>query len=117
MPKHRTDQDENENQDGTEATTLTGQQVASSTTADSNWTWDDASQVNFRAVKRISVHDEDAREQVTEARMNGSPGGYKDRTTACYICGMSTKCYCIGCNRPLCFGGVGGNNTGKRIEK
>ena len=41
--------------------------------SDSNWTWDDASQVNFRAVKRISVHDEDAREQVTEARMNGTP--------------------------------------------
>lgn len=43
-------------------------------------------------------------------------GGYKDRTTSCYICGMSTKWYCIGCNRPLCFGGVGGKNTGKRIE-
>ena len=40
---------------------------------DPNWTWDDASQVSFRAVKRISVHDDDAREQVTEARMNGTP--------------------------------------------
>ena len=44
-------------------------------------------------------------------------GGYKDRLTDCYICGMSTKHYCIGCNRPLCFGGVGGKSAGKRIEK
>ena len=40
---------------------------------DPNWTWDDASQVNFRAVKRISVRDIEAKEQVTEARMNGTP--------------------------------------------
>mmetsp|Transcript_31755 Transcript_31755/g.93187 ORF Transcript_31755/g.93187 Transcript_31755/m.93187 type:complete len:1352 (-) Transcript_31755:118-4173(-) len=43
------------------------------TLEDPNWTWDDASQVKFRAVKRVSVHDDDAREQVTEARMNGTP--------------------------------------------
>jgi hypothetical protein len=40
---------------------------------DPNWTWDDASQVNFREVKRISVHSIEAKEQVTEARMNGTP--------------------------------------------
>ena len=40
---------------------------------DPNWTWDDASQVTFRAVKRVSVHDDNAREEVTEARMNGTP--------------------------------------------
>lgn len=44
-------------------------------------------------------------------------GGFKDRTSLCYLCGTSTKYYCIGCTRYLCFGGVGGKSPAKRIEK
>jgi hypothetical protein len=40
---------------------------------DETWNWDDASQVNFRTVRRISVHEPTAREIVTEARINGTP--------------------------------------------
>ena len=47
--------------------------VPSTVIEDPNWTWDDASQVNFREVKRISVHEEDVSEQVSDARMNGIP--------------------------------------------
>ena len=47
--------------------------VPSTAIEDPNWTWDDASQVNFREVKRISVHEEDVSEQVTDARTNGIP--------------------------------------------
>lgn len=44
-------------------------------------------------------------------------GGYKDRLTDCVVCGISTKHYCNGCKKALCFGGVGGKSAGKRIEK
>ena len=40
---------------------------------DETWKWDDASQINFRSVQRISVHEPSAREAVTEARINGTP--------------------------------------------
>ena len=40
---------------------------------DTTWNWDDAAQVNFRAVRRVSVHEPNARETVTEARINGTP--------------------------------------------
>lgn len=40
---------------------------------DPNWEWNDASQVNFRKVKRVSVNDDNAKEVVTEARINGIP--------------------------------------------
>lgn len=40
---------------------------------DTTWDWDDASQIDFRDVQRISVHDSGAREIVTEARINGTP--------------------------------------------
>jgi hypothetical protein len=40
---------------------------------ETTWNWDDASQVNFRTVRRVSVYDPKAREIVTEARINGTP--------------------------------------------
>eukprot|EP00536_Pseudo-nitzschia_multiseries_P015961 jgi/Psemu1/219700/e_gw1.988.10.1 len=40
---------------------------------DDTWNWDDASQVRLRSVQRISVHDTNARDLVTEARIQGTP--------------------------------------------
>ncbi len=40
---------------------------------DETWEWNDAAQIKFRKVQRISVHDPSARELVTEARINGVP--------------------------------------------
>ena len=40
---------------------------------DKTWNWDDTSQVNFRAVRRVSVYEPYVRETVTEARINGTP--------------------------------------------
>lgn len=40
---------------------------------DSNWIWSDNGQIVFRTIERISVHDPDARQKVTESRQNGIP--------------------------------------------
>jgi len=37
------------------------------------WEWNDEEQVIFREVVRIDVNDKDARDRVTEARVNGTP--------------------------------------------
>ena len=40
---------------------------------DTNWKWDESSQINFRDVQRIDVNSENVRQLVTDARINGTP--------------------------------------------
>lgn len=40
---------------------------------DEQWAWTDKEQINFRQVERINVHDSDAKERVTTARVYGTP--------------------------------------------
>jgi len=40
---------------------------------DDTWNWDDASQIRERSIQRISVHDPNAKDLVTEARIQGTP--------------------------------------------
>lgn len=40
---------------------------------DGRWRWTDEEQLNFREIERIHVEDPDARQRVTDARLNGTP--------------------------------------------
>jgi Chromo (CHRromatin Organisation MOdifier) domain/Cupin-like domain len=40
---------------------------------DGRWRWNEEEQLEFRDVERINVNDEDARQRVTDARLNGTP--------------------------------------------
>ena len=40
---------------------------------DGRWRWTDQEQLNFREVERINVADSDAKQRVTDARLNGTP--------------------------------------------
>ena len=40
---------------------------------DGRWRWTDDEQINFREPERINVNDSDAKQRVTDARLNGTP--------------------------------------------